>query len=254
MKAQSIFTFGERTALVTGGTRNIGLAISEHFLKAGMNVAAVSKSAASIQNAEEQLGGFSNKFKVWGCDLTQEGQQIEMIESVAEHFGSIDVLVNCAGILETKDVLELDGELWDEVNNLNLKAAFFVTQKCIPYLKVGQHPRVINISSNAGRMGGFSSGTAYAASKGGMISMTYNMARRFAQYGITVNAVAPGTIESDMSKMLVGESKESFLTKFPLGRLGYSSEVANAVCYFASIEAGFTTGAVLDVNGGMFMG
>lgn len=254
MRADSVFTFGERIALVTGGTRNIGLAISEKFLTAGIKVAVIGKSMVAAREVESRLEKFSGKYKVWNCDLTNEKQLASTIESVVSHFGSIDILVNCAGILETKDIKEIDREVWDEVIELNLKASFFVTQKCLPYLIKGQHPRVINIASNAGRMGGISSGTAYAASKGGIIAMTYSMARKLAEYKVTVNAVAPGTIESDMSKQLVGESKASFLTQFPLGRLGFSSEVAAAVCYFASIESGFTTGAVLDVNGGMFMG
>jgi 3-oxoacyl-[acyl-carrier protein] reductase len=254
MTTDPIFTFGGRTALVTGGTRNIGLAISEKFLHSGMKVAVIGKSKATAREADRRLKEFPGKYKVWSCDLTNEKQLGGTIESVVNHFGSIDILVNCAGMLETRDIQELDREVWDEVIELNLKASFFVTQKCLPYLMKGQHPRVINISSNAGRMGGYSSGTAYAASKGGMIAMTYNMARRFAEYRITVNAIAPGTIDSDMSKQLVSETKASFLTNFPLGRLGLSYEVAAAVCYFASIESGFTTGAVLDVNGGMFMG
>lgn len=250
----SIFSFGERTALVTGGTRNIGLAISEHFLRLGMKVAIIGMSTVSIENVERQLNRFSGRFKVWMCDLTQIEQLDKTIKSIVEHFGSIDVLVNCAGILETKDMQELSESLWDEVSDLNLKAPFFVTQKCLPHLMVGDHPRVINISSNAGRMGGIKSGTAYASSKGGIISMTYSMARKLAKHGITVNAVAPGTIESDMSTQLTGQSRDHFLSNFPLGRLGTSAEVASAVCYFASRESGFTTGAVLDVNGGVFMG
>lgn len=129
-----------------------------------------------------------------------------------------------------------------------------MTQQAIAYLKNSEAPRVINISSNAGRMGGFENGLAYTASKGGMISLTYGFARRLAPQGITVNCIAPGTIDSDMSSEFEGEARERLLARFPLRRFGTPKEVAAAACYFASIESGFTTGAVLDVNGGMFMG
>jgi 3-oxoacyl-[acyl-carrier protein] reductase len=122
-------------------------------------------------------------------------------------------------------------------------------------LEKSEYPRIINIGSNAGRMGGFENGLAYTASKGGVVALTYGAARRLASKGITVNCVAPGTIETEMSKDNYDEAAHKrLLARFPLGRLGRPEEVAAAVCYFASQESGFTTGAVLDVNGGMFMG
>jgi 3-oxoacyl-[acyl-carrier protein] reductase len=144
--------------------------------------------------------------------------------------------------------------MWDSVLDINLKGTFFITQKCLPYLKLGTDPRIINIASNAGRMGGYANGMSYTASKGGMISITYGLARKLAPFGITVNCVAPGTIDSDMTRMRDADTHKKLLEKFPIGRIGTSDEVASAACYFASRESGFTTGAVLDVNGGMFMG
>ena len=138
--------------------------------------------------------------------------------------------------------------------DVNLKASFFIIQKALPYLKKGNCPRVINISSNAGRMGGYANGMSYTASKGGVISLTYGLARHLARHGITVNCIAPGTIDSDMSRLRDQETQKKLLDKFPLGRIGTSDEVAFAALYFASMESSFTTGAVLDINGGMFMG
>ena len=127
-------------------------------------------------------------------------------------------------------------------------------QKSIKFLEKSNAPRIINISSNAGRMGGFENGMAYTATKGGVISMTYGIARQLAQRKITVNCIAPGTIDSDMLKARDSHTRKRLLERFPIGRFGNSDEVATAACYFASIESGFTTGSVLDVNGGLFMG
>jgi 3-oxoacyl-[acyl-carrier protein] reductase len=137
---------------------------------------------------------------------------------------------------------------------INLRGSFFTIQKALPYLERSRAARVINLSSNSGRMGGFENGMAYSASKGGIIAMTYGLARQLAPRKITVNCIAPGTIESDMSRARDAAALARLLSRFPLGRLGQPDEVAAAACYFASEEAGFTTGAVLDVNGGLFMG
>jgi 3-oxoacyl-[acyl-carrier protein] reductase len=126
-------------------------------------------------------------------------------------------------------------------------------QKSLKYLEKSSAARIINISSNSGRMGGFENGMAYSASKGGIIALTYGVARQLASKKITVNCVAPGTIESNMLNARDEETKNRLLTRFPIGRFGTTDEVASAVCYFASEESGFTTGSVLDGIGGLFM-
>ena len=138
--------------------------------------------------------------------------------------------------------------------SINLRGTFLIIQQSVKFLEKSNAPRIINISSNSGRMGGFENGMAYSASKGGIIAMTYGIARQLAPKKITVNCVAPGTIESDMLNARDEDTKKRLLTRFPIGRFGTSDEVASAVCYFASEESGFTTGSVLDVNGGLFMG
>lgn len=251
---REIFSYGHRTAVVTGGSKNIGLAIAERLLQAGLQVAIVSSSADHLQMAMEHLQGLGYAPSTWHGDVSDVKALAAMLEQIHAHHGSIDILVNCAGILDLSEVEDTTEEMWDRVLDVNLKGTFFVTQKCIPYLKQGTAPRIINIASNAGRMGGYANAMSYTASKGGMISLTYGLARRLAPFGITVNCVAPGTIESDMSRMRDAQTHQKLLEKFPLGRIGTADEVAFAVCYFASQESGFCTGAVLDVNGGMFMG
>lgn len=250
----NIFTYGKRTAVVTGGSKNIGLAISEKFLQAGLQVAIVSSNTHHLQTAQAHLQGMGYAPSVWHCDVSDVDQLPATLTQIHAHHGAIDILVNCAGVLDLSAVEDTTEEMWDTVLDVNLKGTFFMTQKCLPYLKAGTDPRIINIASNAGRMGGYANAMSYTASKGGMISLTYGLARRFAPFGITVNCVAPGTIESDMSRMRDTQTHQKLLEKFPLGRIGTADEVASAVCYFASRESGFSTGAVLDVNGGMFMG
>jgi 3-oxoacyl-[acyl-carrier protein] reductase len=252
--AHTVFSYGQRTALVTGGSKNIGLAIAEKLLQAGLQVAILSSNAEHLQAAQAQLQDTGYDPSIWHGDVSDVAQLPALLQRIHAHHGSIDILVNCAGILDLSAVEDTTEELWDRVLDVNLKGTFFVTQQCIPYLKQGSHPRIINIASNAGRMGGYANAMSYTASKGGMISLTYGLARRLAPFGITVNCVAPGTIESDMSRMRDAQTQQQLLAKFPLGRIGTAEEVACAVCYFASQESGFSTGAVLDVNGGMFMG
>lgn len=251
---RDVFTYGQRTAVVTGGSKNIGLAIAERFLQAGLQVAIVSSHAENLQAAHQHLCAQGYSPYTWHGDVSDVDALPTLLERIHAHHGSIDILVNCAGVLDLSEVEDTTEEMWDRVLDVNLKGTFFITQKCIPYLKRGTAPRIINIASNAGRMGGYANAMSYTASKGGMISLTYGLARRLAPYGITVNCVAPGTTESDMSRMRDPQTHQKLLEKFPVGRIGTADEVACAVCYFASQESGFSTGAVLDVNGGMFMG
>ncbi|MBM3402541.1 MAG: 3-oxoacyl-ACP reductase FabG [Bacteroidetes bacterium] len=254
MKTDSVLTLTGRSAIVTGGSRNIGLAIAKKFAKSGMNVAILSVSQGSANKAAAlitETGGVAIGIQ---CDVSDVASVEEALEAINQHFGSIDVLVNNAGVLDMAKIHEMTVEHWDEVMAINVRGAFFVIQQAVKYLEKSKAPRIINISSNSGRMGGFENGMAYSASKGAMIAMTYGVARQLASKKITVNCVAPGSIESDMLKARDEETLKKLMGRFPIGRFGTSDEVAAAVCYFASEEAGFTTGAVLDVNGGLFMG
>ncbi len=254
MIIKPVLTLSGRTAVVTGGSKNIGLAISKKFANCGMNVAILSVTEGSAKKESEEInnqGGVSIGIQ---CDVSDESSIELALSKVNQKFGSIDVLVNSAGVLDMSKIEEMTVDHWDKVMSINLRGTFLMIQKSIKYLEKSGSPRIINISSNSGRMGGFENGMAYSASKGGIIAMTYGIARQLAPKKITVNCVAPGTIESDMLKARDEATRKRLLTRFPIGRFGTSDEVASAVCYFASIESGFTTGSVLDVNGGLFMG
>lgn len=247
------FSMTRRTAVITGGSKNIGLSIAHALHDNDMNVAIVSSNLENLEAAKSEFKN-SKYLEIFPCNLRQIQSFEPLLQRIHQHFHSIDVLVHSAGILDMSSIEETTEAAWDDVMAINLKAAFFLTQKALVYLKNAHHPRVIHISSNSGRMGGFANGMSYSASKGGMISLTYGLARQLAQYGITVNCVAPGTIESDMSRARDPDTLKQLLQRFPVGRLGTANEVASAVRYFADTQSDFTTGAVLDVNGGLFMG
>ncbi|SMG20398.1 SDR family NAD(P)-dependent oxidoreductase [Arenibacter troitsensis] len=246
----------KRTAVVTGGSRNIGFAIADKFYKLGYNVAilSVTEIGNSAKKAAERIDDTGTRVIGITCDVTDELSVEQALQKANSFFGGIDIVVNSAGILDMSSIEEMSIEHWDRVLAINLRGTFTTIQKSIQYLEKSNAPRVINISSNAGRMGGFENGLAYSASKGAIIALTYGLARRLGNKKITVNCIAPGTIESDMSAARSPEVLEKLRQRFPLGRFGTPEEVAAAVCYFASEEAGFTTGSVLDVNGGLFMG
>ena len=242
-----------RTVLITGATRGIGLAIAKAMLEEGYFVVATGSCDGTVCKSREDFKG-TERIRFYKLDVRNISEIEYLFKKVGSDLGLIDVLVNNAGILDNSTIETLDEETWDSVIDINLKGYFFTTQAALPYLKKSNHPRIINISSNAGRMGGFENGLAYTASKGGINALTYGLARRLAKDKITVNCVAPGTIVSEMSDNYTPDQKQNLLKRFPIGRMGKPDEVAEAVCYLASVNAGFTTGAIIDVNGGLFMG
>ncbi len=244
----------QKTAVITGGSRNIGLAIAQRFSDLGYNVAILSVSENSATKAAKNIDGTGSQVIGIQCDVSDETSLEKAMEIACETFGGIDILVNSAGILDMASIEEMTTDHWDKVMAINLRGTFTAIQKSLKYLEQSPSPRIINISSNSGRMGGFENGMAYSASKGGIIALTYGLARRLAPKKITVNCIAPGTIESDMSAQRSEETLKKLKERFPIGRFGTPDEVAAAACYFASDDAGFTTGSVLDVNGGLFMG
>ena len=249
----NIFTLAGRVAIVTGGTRGIGKVIAEQLAKAGTTVAVVGRNA---EKAEETLaliretGGTAEEFL---GDIADDGECRRIVGEVYEKFGQIDILVNCAGGLTATPIEEITRKEWDTILGVNLSGTFFMIQSALPYLKKSRAGRIINISSNAGRMGGYANSQSYTASKGGVIAITKGIARKLAPMQITVNVVCPGTTKTEMSQEYDEETLKTLLGRIPIGRLGKPEDTAAAVCFFASEEAGFITGAVLDVNGGMYM-
>lgn len=243
-----------RVAIVTGGAKGIGRAIAESFVKAGIvSVIADVDLEGAVRTAEEicRSGGEAVGLKV---DISQIDQVSTLVSETINRFGRLDILVNNAGILSNTPYDQLTEAEWDQVLDLNLKAALFASREALVPMSAQGWGRIISISSLAGRSGGVSVGPAYVASKAGLIGLTRHLARKVARQGITVNAVAPGTTETDIIKGFSASDMAAINESIPVGRLGKPEEIAETVAFLASDAASFITGAVIDVNGGMYMG
>jgi len=243
-----------RVALVTGAAQGIGLAVAQTLAKAGARIALADRQLEKVEEEALRLRQQGIKAEAFAVDVADIVSIEEMMKNVSARLGSLDILVNNAGVLSSTAVEDLSEQEWDRVFTINLRGVFFVVQKALPYLKQSSTARIINMSSLAGRMGGYETGMAYTASKGGVISLTYGLARQLAPYGITVNCVCPGTTQTDILKDWSESQIASLQATIPLGRLGQPQDVASAVRYLASEEASFVTGLLLDVNGGMYFG
>ena len=238
-----------RKAIVTGGAQGIGFAIAKRLDEEGAKVALFDINEELVKKSAAELKcGFGVR-----CDVSSPDSIEEAVKNAAEQMGGIDIVVNNAGILPKSMIEDVTERDWDLTLDINLKGAFFISQKAIPYLKESEHARIINTSSLAGRMGGFETCMAYSASKGGINAITMGMARQLAKYHINVNAVCPGTTETPITKAFSEEAMARLLTRIPLGRLGKPEDMAAAVAFLASDDASFITGHMLDVNGGMHM-
>ena len=237
-----------RVALVTGGTRGIGAAICKALKAAGYTVAAnYGGNDEAAQKFKAEPGVNVYKWDVSSFDACAVG-----VKQVEADLGPIDVLVNNAGITRDSQLHRMKLEQWTAVINTNLYGSFLTTQQALPSMMKGRWGRVVNITSVVGLAG--NPGQAnYVASKAGLIGLTKSLAQEMAPRNITVNAVAPGFIETDMTAVLPEELKAKILQSIPLRRLGSANEVAAAVKFLCSEEAGYITGQVLSVNGGMYM-
>lgn len=243
-----------RVAIVTGAGQGIGRAIALTLAQKGASVAIADindVTAAKVAGEIETAGGKAVPVKT---DVSKIDDIKWMVEKTVREFGTVDILVNNAGILHSTPIEDITEEEWDKMMAVNLKSMFFASQQVLKYMKTKKSGRIINISSLAGRMGGYANGVVYSASKAGIIGLTMAVARRVAEFNITVNAVAPGTTETDIIKQFSGEKLEALKQTIPLKRLGKPENIAEVVAFLASDAADFITGAVIDVNGGMFMG
>ena len=240
-----------RVAFVTGASRGIGRAIALQLAAAGASVAVCAREdhAASVASEIIETGGIAEALSV---DVSDSASLMCAVETATEKIKGIDILVNNAGIVKDQLVMRMKANEWETVINTNLTAAFQSTQGVLRSMLKQRWGRIINISSVVGQSG--NPGQAnYAASKAGLIGFSKALAREVASRGITVNVVAPGFIETDMTAELDEKARASLSKQIPLGRIGRSIEVAYAVCFLASDEASYITGQVIAVNGGMYM-
>ena len=248
MTAHSIDLSG-KTAFVTGSTRGIGLAIANTLYAAGAKVAVVGRDAARARDVAAAMG--SRAFGV-ACDVAQEDQVVSAVAAAEAALGPVDILVNNAGLTRDNILLRLNEQDWDAVLDANLKGAFHTTRAVIKGMMKRRAGRIINMSSIVGLTG--NKGQAnYAASKAGLIGFTKSVAKEYASRNILVNCIAPGFIETDMTASLPDAARATLLEQIALGRLGRPEDVAGAVLFLASDLAGYITGQVLVVDGGMVM-
>ena len=236
-----------KTAFVTGSTRGIGFAIAQALHKAGAKVAIVGRDRAKAEAVASQLGQGAAGF---ACDVAVGSQVEAAIAETEKTLGPIDILVNNAGLTRDNLILRMSEEEWDTVLAANLKGAYFTIKAVTKGMMKRRSGRIINITSVVGITG--NKGQAnYAASKAGLIGLTKSVAREYASRNILVNAVAPGFIETDMTSALPDEAKAAMLGGVSLGRPGRPEDIAGAVLFLASDLAGYITGQVLAVDGGM---
>ena len=241
--------FENKTAVITGGSRGIGLAIAKKLASQGANIAIlyVGDESEGIA-AKEALAEVEQYF----CDVSDFNASKEVVDKVIEEFGGIDILVNNAGITRDKLVLNMDEKDFDAVIGVNLKGTFNMIKHTYKHFMKKRYGRIVSTSSVVGIMG--NAGQAnYSASKAGIIGMTKSVAKELAGRGVTVNAVAPGYIGTDMTNALSDKVKDAMKAQIPAKRIGTPEDVANVVAFLCSDDAAYVTGEVIKVDGGLAM-
>lgn len=238
-----------RTALVTGGARGIGLAIGLRLAEHGARVALGDLDGVAVDAAAASIRDRGGQAVPCAFDVSDAAA----VRAAYAGLGAVHILVNNAGICPLSPADDIDEAEWDRVLAVNLKGAFLCTQAALPDLREAGWGRVINIASVSGQMGGVAVGVHYSASKGGLLAMTKSFARLLAPYGVTVNAIAPSTVETDLTAGWSGRVRHEIQAQVPLGRFVQPDEIAEAAAFLCSPAAGAITGATIDVNCGLLM-
>ena len=243
-----------KCAVVTGGACGIGSATAKMLAKNGARVIIVDinkEECEKVANDILRLGGTAHCLEV---DITSLEDIKQLVDFASEEYGTVDILANCAGVSRLTNLLDISEDEWDFVLDVNLKGVFLVSQKILELMiKNKTKGSIVNVSSLAGKVGGLVVGAHYAASKAGVIALTKTMARFAAQYGINVNALAPGAVRTEMIETWPKEVMDKFISNVPLGRVAEPEEVSAIICFLVSPEARYITGEVVDVNGGALM-
>jgi 3-oxoacyl-[acyl-carrier protein] reductase len=241
-----------RVALVTGSGRGIGAAIARTLADSGASICINDIDQKTAESTAAELEATGVQTIAVQADVGDFEQAEQMVKTTIDKFGKIDILVNNAGLTRDQVLMRMPEEDWDLVLRVNLKSAFNCSKAAIRNMMRNRYGRIVNMASVSGVAGNFGQ-TNYSASKAGMIGFTKSLAREVATRNITVNAVAPGYIPTDLTDDMAEEFKEAIRAQIPMGRFGDKQDVANAVAFFVSDEASYITGQVLNVDGGMVM-
>jgi 3-oxoacyl-[acyl-carrier protein] reductase len=242
----------DKVAVVTGASRGIGRVIAVALAEQGAKVVASARNAEALEELVQEIKGKGGEAVAICGDVALEADANELVSQAVATYGKVDILVNNAGITRDGLLLRMKSEDWDSVLDTNLKGAFLCIRAAAKVMSKQRSGRIINMSSVVGEMG--NAGQAnYRASKAGLIGLTKSVARELARRNVTVNAITPGFIVTDMTDSMTDKARDAMTEQIPLGRLGESVDVANAVLFLASEQSSYITGQVLGVNGGMYM-
>jgi 3-oxoacyl-[acyl-carrier protein] reductase len=241
------------TAVISGGAKGIGLAAAEVMACENMNIALIDLDERSLAAASARVLAKGAKVLALEADISDEKRVNAAAHKIAEAFGWPDILVHSAGIALGTPFEEIPGSEWDRVLGVNLKGAFLLAQAFIPHMREKGYGRIVNISSMAGVAGSENAGGHYCASKAGIIGLTKHLAKAYARFGITVNAIAPGPVDTDMVRSLGEDVLRGMKEVMPMKKIGAPEDIGNIAAFLASGEAGFITGAVIEASGGQII-
>ncbi len=243
----------DKVAVITGGGAGLGRGIALAMAREGARLALWELDRPAALSAAAEIEALGRPALVSAVDVSVADQVAAAAREVLEHWGRVDILVNNAGICQAANVEEISEQDWDRVLAVNLKGTFLCCQALMPAMKRQGGGCIINLGSVAGKVGGIATGAHYAASKAAVMCFTKSLARELAPHGVNVNALAPGVIETEMTRRLSGGDWSTYLTRIPLGRIGRVEDLAGVAVFLASEEAAYITGEIIDVNGGLLM-
>lgn len=242
----------DKVAIITGASRGIGRLVALAMASQGAKIVASARNAEALAALVAEIKSLGGEAAFVAGDVALEEDATTLVKQAIETYGQVDILINNAGITRDGLLMRMKSEDWDAVLNTNLKGAFLCTRAVAKPMSKQRSGRIINISSVVGEMG--NAGQAnYCASKAGLLGLTKSVARELASRNVTVNAITPGFIATDMTEDMSEKAREAMIAQIPLGRPGSSEDVANAVVFLASDQSAYITGQVLGVNGGMYM-
>ena len=242
-----------KTAIVTGAAAGLGRCMATELAREGADVAVWDLSRESLEKTRRTGEGLGRRSLALAADVADGRAVGSAVDQVLAAWGRIDILINNAGICKTGTIEEISEADWDRVLSVNLKGVFLCSRAVMPVMKRQRAGKIVNLGSVAGKTGGIAAGAHYAASKAGVMCFTKSLARELAPFGINVNGIAPGVIETGMTRGLSGGKWDEYLAGIPLGRIGKAQDVARVAVFLVSSGADYLTGEIIDVNGGQFM-